>query len=202
MRFTRIENTDSLHVEQDGNDIVLKTAADGTNAPLGRYDMVILAVGIEGSRQAGDIARVFDISTGPGNYYVEEHAKLEPVATTTEGIYIAGCGQGPCDVTTAASQAQAAAGKILSRLVPGKKLVLDPRVAEVDEDKCSGCKSCLTACTYKAITFNTDKNQAVINELLCRGCGVCVATCPSAAIIGRHFTDTQVTEEMKALIQG
>ncbi len=201
VNFLRVEDIDRISILKDNSDITLNYLSDEANKELGKFDMVILSMSMEGSKFAGDIARVFEISTEQGNYFVEEHGKLAPVSTTTEGIYIAGCAQGPHDVSTSVAQGQAAAGKMLSRLIPGQKLVTDPRVSEVDAALCSGCKSCISVCVYKAITFDDQKQQANINEVLCRGCGVCVASCPSSAIIGRHFTDEQLMEEMKALLQ-
>ena len=97
-------------------------------------------------------------------------------------------------------QGQAAAGRVLSRLVPGEKLTLEPMTAVVDEDVCSGCKTCILLCPYKAITYEEKEKQARINEVLCRGCGVCAAACPSGAIKARHFTDRQVFAEIRGLL--
>ena len=77
--------------------------------------------------------------------------------------------------------------------------MLDPAVAEVDSDVCSGCKSCINLCPYKAITYNKEDKKAVVNDVLCKGCGVCVASCPSGAIKAKHFTDRQILEEIKVL---
>ena len=41
---------------------------------------------------------------------------------------------------------------------------------------------------------------AVIEAAVCRGCGICAAECPARAIELRHFTDTQSTAKVGALV--
>ncbi len=87
-------------------------------------------------------------------------------------------------------------------MVPGEKLTLEAMIAVVDEDICSGCKTCIVLCPYKAITHDEKEKQATVNEVLCRGCGVCVAACPSGALKARHFTDKQLMAEIMGLLEG
>jgi heterodisulfide reductase subunit A len=157
---------------------------------------------MEGARDAGAMAQIFDISQGAGEgFFAEENSQVAPVSTAIEGIFIAGCAQGPKDIQSSVAQGQAAAGRILSRLVPGEKLALEPVTAEVDEDLCCGCKLCVGLCSYKAITCDNLKNNVAINKVLCRGCGTCAAACPSGAIKAHHFTDTEVSEEIRGLLR-
>ncbi len=51
--------------------------------------------------------------------------------------------------------------------------------AKVDEEKCTGCESCIEECPSEAIKMADDK--AKINDD-CVDCGVCVDTCPAEAI--------------------
>jgi heterodisulfide reductase subunit A len=164
--------------------------------------MVVLAPAIEGTKGAHHLAEVFDISEDEGGFFFEEHTEVAPVSTARDGIFIAGCAQGPKDIQGSVAQGQAAAGMILSRLVPGEKLPLEPVSAEVDQDLCSTCKLCMGLCCYKAITCDDKKEVVTVNELLCRGCGVCAAACPSAAIKANHFTDAQISAEIKELAKG
>ena len=52
-------------------------------------------------------------------------------------------------------------------------------VAEVEEEKCTGCGNCVRVCIYNAISLEDGK--AVVNEL-CQGCGLCREVCPTKAI--------------------
>jgi heterodisulfide reductase subunit A len=132
---------------------------------------------------------------------VEDNPYVAPVSTTTDGLFIAGCAQGPLDIQGSVAQGRAAAGEVLSRLIPGEKLTLEPMTAQVDDAFCSGCKVCMSLCPYKAITYETAEKNARINEVLCRGCGICPAACPSGAIKAKHFTDGEISAEIEGLMQ-
>ncbi|HLO16107.1 MAG TPA: CoB--CoM heterodisulfide reductase iron-sulfur subunit A family protein, partial [Anaerolineales bacterium] len=60
-------------------------------------DMIILSAGIEPRHDAKEVAKLFGISCSADGWYIERHPKLDPVATMTEGILIAGAVQGPKD---------------------------------------------------------------------------------------------------------
>jgi heterodisulfide reductase subunit A len=164
--------------------------------------MVILAPAIEGAKDASEMAEIFDISQGEGGFFVEENASIAPVSTLRDGVFIAGCAQGPKDIQASVADGQAAAGKILSRLLPGERLVLEPVVAEADSNLCSGCKICIGLCPYKAITHDDTGKHVTINGILCRGCGICAAACPSGAIKANHYTDIEISAEIKGLVGG
>ena len=159
-------------------------------------DMVVLAPAIEPSSDAGKLAEILNISQGDGGFFHEEHPKLAPVSTSMEGIFIAGCAQGPRNIPESIVQAQAVAGRILSSLIPGRKLEPEVKTSEISEAFCVGCQTCLTVCTYGAIYFDEIKRICVVNEVLCRGCGNCVGSCPSGAISTKHFTTLQLHQEV------
>jgi electron transport complex protein RnfB len=52
--------------------------------------------------------------------------------------------------------------------------------AEVDEDECIGCETCLERCQMDAIEMVNEK--AIINLDRCIGCGLCVTTCTTDAM--------------------
>jgi len=52
--------------------------------------------------------------------------------------------------------------------------------AKVDEEKCTGCETCVSECPSEAIKMVDEK--AVVNEETCIDCGVCVDACPEEAI--------------------
>ena len=118
--------------------------------------------------------------------------------TNTDGVFLAGCAQGPRDVPDTVAHAGAAASMAIALLNRGE-VTISPTVANVDEKLCSACKTCLSVCPYQAITFNAEKNVATVNDALCKGCGTCVAACPAAAITGRHFSDEQIVAQIEGL---
>jgi heterodisulfide reductase subunit A len=161
-------------------------------------DMVILMVGMEAREDSHEIARIVNISQDKEGWFIESHPKLEPVATTTDGIFIAGTCVAPKDIPDTVAQARAAAARILGRIAKGK-IEVDAVYSEVNENLCSGCRLCNQLCPYSAIEYLEDKKQSHIISALCKGCGVCVAACPSSAIKGRHFTDQQVLAQVDGL---
>jgi heterodisulfide reductase subunit A len=172
---------------------------------IGRYreipvDMVVLCNALEPQADAAEVGRVFSLNRSPDGFFMERHPKLDPVGTTTDGVYIAGCAQGPKDIPDTVAQAQASAARILSLIGRGE-VVIDPIRASVNEELCGGCKTCLGLCPYTAITFDEERELAVINDALCKGCGTCVAACPASAISGAGFTDEQILAELAGILE-
>lgn len=163
-------------------------------------DMVILSVGLQPQADAGSVASLFGISRTADGFFAEAHPKLRPVETNTDGVFLAGCAQGPRDVPDTVAHAGAAASMAIALLNRGE-VTISPTVANVDEKLCSACKTCLSVCPYTAITFDATANVARVNDALCKGCGTCVATCPAAAIVGRHFSDEQIIATIEGLLR-
>lgn len=161
-------------------------------------DMVVLSLGLEPRKDAVQVAHTFSISRSKDGFFLEKHPKLAPVSTAADGVYIAGSCQGPKDIPDSVAQGAAAAANALS-LIDRKEVELEPTVALIDEESCSGCKICVGLCPYNAITFDNTKNVAEITVALCKGCGVCVASCPSGAIEQQNFTNRQLLAEVEAI---
>jgi len=164
-------------------------------------DMVILSPALESTSDTCRLAELTRISAGDEGFFTEEHEKLGPVSTSTEGVYIAGCSQGPKSLADTITQSEAVTGKILSSLIAGKKIEPEVKVACISEAFCIGCKTCLNVCSYGVITFDETKKISVVNEVICRGCGNCVAACPSGAVTLKHFTYNQIYQELKEAAQ-
>jgi len=162
-------------------------------------DMVILSAGLEPRHDAKELARLFGLSCSADGWFIEKHPKLDPVATMTEGIFIAGCVQGPKDIPQSVVQGAAAAARVLGRIQQGE-IALEPYRASVDEDKCSGCRICNDLCPFNAILFHEDRMVTEINPALCQGCGTCVAACPAGAISGTGFSNEQIMAQIEGLL--
>jgi heterodisulfide reductase subunit A len=162
-------------------------------------DMVILSCALEPRADAEQLARILSLSRKADGFFLEKHPKLDPVATTTDGVFVVGCCQSPKDIPDTVAQASAAAARALALISKGK-VEIEAATATVDEEHCAGCKICIDLCPYKAISFIADKKVSRINEALCKGCGTCVAACPSGAITGRHFTTEQIMAEIEGVL--
>jgi heterodisulfide reductase subunit A len=162
-------------------------------------DMVILSCALEATADAEGLARLFSLSRKADGFFLERHPKLDPVATMTDGVFIAGCCQSPKDIPDTVAQASAAAARALALISKGR-VEIEAATAIVDEAHCAGCRICVDLCPYKAISFDEEKKVSRINEAVCKGCGVCVAACPSGAIAGRHFTTAQIMAEIEGVL--
>jgi heterodisulfide reductase subunit A len=159
-------------------------------------DMVVLATGARPARGAQEIARLFSVSQGKEGFFTEAHPKLRPVDTTTDGVFLAGCCQGPKDIPDTVAQASAAASRALILLSQGE-VEIEPVTAEVIAERCSGCGECVLSCAYSAITVEDGK--AVVNAALCKGCGTCAGACLAKAIVLHHFTDEELVAELEGI---
>jgi heterodisulfide reductase subunit A len=162
-------------------------------------DMVILATALEPRSDAAEVAKLLTITQSADGFFLERHPKLDPVATMTAGVFIAGCCQGPKDIPDAVAQASAAATRVLALISKGR-VELEAATAVIDEEKCSGCRICNLLCPYSAISFIEDEKVSRINEALCKGCGTCVAACPSVAITHKQFTTEEITAEIEGVL--
>jgi heterodisulfide reductase subunit A2 len=162
-------------------------------------DMVILSAALEPRGDHKETAQKFGLSCSADGWMIERHPKLDPVATMTEGIFIAGCVQGPKDIPASVAQGAAAAARVLGK-IQQKEIALEPVRASIDEDKCSGCRICNDLCPFNAIVFHSDRMVSEINPALCQGCGTCVAACPAGAISGTGFSDDQILAQLNGLL--
>jgi heterodisulfide reductase subunit A len=163
-------------------------------------DMVILSAGLEKRHDADEVAHTFGISCSSAGFFIEKHPKLDPVATMTEGVYIAGACAGPKDIPASVAQGAAAAARVLNVIQQGTVL-MEPIKAVIDEERCSGCRVCNNLCPYGAIDFIAEEKVSRVNAALCKGCGTCVAACPSQVISGQHFTYEQIRAEIDGILE-
>ena len=162
-------------------------------------DMVVLGVGLEPHSETEGLRRMFNLSCSSEGWFLERHPKLAPVSTFTDGVFLAGCCQGPKDIPDTVAQAGAAAAEAFALIDKGH-VEQEPNTAYILADECSGCKSCIPLCPYTAISFDEASKKAIINETLCKGCGTCVASCPSGSIVQNLFEDAEIFSEIDGLL--
>ena len=154
-------------------------------------DMVVLATAMVPSQGVKDLAAKLRATVDKHGFLTEAHIKLYPVESSTKGIYLAGCGQGPKDISDTVSQASATASKIQA-LLSTDRLLQDPLIAYVDEQICSGCGICVEVCPYEARQMDSRKGISIVHSALCQGCGACIAACPNNACELRNTRAGQV----------
>jgi len=171
-------------------------------------DLVVLNVCMIPSASADSVQSVLKIPRGIEGFFSEAHAKLRPLETPSEGIFLAGTCQGPKDITDSAAMGSAAAAKAAIPLARGK-VDVEPTVAFVYEELCKGCGRCEEVCEYGAIKVEEAQPFvkvptliAKVTEAKCKGCGSCAVNCPVGAIAMKHFTDKQVSAMVTAATGG
>jgi len=158
---------------------------------------VVLAVGMVPGASSAAVSSLLKLSQSADKFLLEAHPKLRPVDTASDGIFLAGCCQGPKDIPDTVAQASGAAARACIPLSQGK-VKTEAQVAQVDEKLCRACGFCIEVCPYEAIGLKriegagTARDVAAVNEVLCKGCGACAAACLSGAIQQKSFTDEQL----------
>ncbi|MBN1121940.1 MAG: CoB--CoM heterodisulfide reductase iron-sulfur subunit A family protein [Anaerolineae bacterium] len=162
-------------------------------------DMVVLMAAMEPYDDAVEVSHRFGIGCSEAGFFTEKHPKLDPVATMTDGVFIAGACAGPKDIPESVEQGAAAAARVLTLIGQGE-IEIEPIRATIDEDRCSGCRICNNLCPYSAIEFVEDLGVSRVNPALCKGCGTCVAACPSQVIEGQHFTFDSIMAQIEGVL--
>lgn len=152
-----------------------------------QVDLVVLAVGMEPG-DVSDLTEMMKLPVGADRFLQEVHPKLRPVELANTGILLAGTCQAPMDTGEACGAAQAASVKVANLLTRGY-IELDPFVADVNPERCTGQGACVEICPIEnavAVVETEIKGEkrpmAQVNAALCTGCGVCVAACEANAI--------------------
>jgi heterodisulfide reductase subunit A-like polyferredoxin len=198
--YRRRDLSDPIEVTKKGGKLIVKSKGH----PDTEADLVVLATGIVPRKDNIELARILNINQSADGFFLEAHPKLRPVDTFTDGIFLAGCCQGPKDVPDTVAQASGAASRACD-ILSKKQLEIEATVANVNESLCRGCGFCVDACPYKAIEleevnrFGHKVMVAKVNEALCKGCGSCSAACLNGAISHLGFTDGQILSMIKAL---
>jgi heterodisulfide reductase subunit A-like polyferredoxin len=196
--FTRYDNDSLPDVSADG---ALKV---GYRDPyVGRDmevapDLLVLATPTIPSEGNDKTSLLLKVPLTAEGFFLEAHVKLRPVDFSSEGIFLCGSAHYPKGIEEAISQAYAAAGRAASILAK-PALKAGGVVAEVDQEKCAACLTCVRVCPYEVPIIDVATKKAKIEAAACQGCGVCVAECPAKAIVLHHYTDAQIFAKEEAL---
>jgi heterodisulfide reductase subunit A len=191
--------------DPEDHTVVVKVEDTLTATPMDyEADLVVLGVGLEPRKDVREIIDLFKLSQSTDGFFLEAHPKLRPVDTASDGIFLAGCCQGPKDIPDTVAQAKGAASSALILIASGKVKV-EAQVSYVTSSECRGCGFCVEVCPFGAIEL-VDENRmgnivqvALVNEALCKGCGSCAAACLSGAIQPRSFKDEQILPQIAVL---
>ncbi len=188
-------------IEEDpGTRNLVITVENTTAGRLERHelDMVVLSVGVQPPKDLAKISGLLTLSKTSDGFFMESHPKLKPVDAPTRGVYFAGFCESPKDIKDSVCQAGASASRAGALLNAGN-IHIEAITSRIDEAACTKCGLCASVCPYGAIVWKKG-DPAVVVEAACAGCGACGATCKFGAITMRHFTDDQITAQVRAVL--
>jgi heterodisulfide reductase subunit A len=181
---------------------LILTVEDTTTGELKKHEveMVILSIGVVPPKDMDRTQQQLTLQKSADGFFLEAHPKLKPVDAATQGIFFAGCAEGPKDIKDSVTQASAAAARA-NRLMQAGEVMVEAITSMVDPDLCTSCGICARVCPYHAISVDTKKKTpAVIVEAACAGCGTCASECPYGAISMKHFTDQQIMAQIESAL--
>ena len=203
VKFIRVK-LENRRVSEDPktNDLTVYGETEDGKPVSAHVEMVILANAAIPTGTAPELAKILDIPLGKDGFFVECQPKIRPTDTSVPGIFIAGACQGLKDIPYSVAQGSAAAAQVAS-VLSKESWTVEPLVAKVDEDLCSGCRICESACGFHAINFEKigEKSVAKIAEGLCHGCGICGSACPMDAITMPNYSDGQMVAQIQAVVE-
>ena len=159
-----------------------------------RPDILMLAAATLPNPDNETLAKILKVPLSKDKFYLEAHMKLRPVDFATDGIYLCGLAHSPKFIEECIAQASGAVARA-STILSKDFYEVEGIVSQVNEEKCTGCGTCLTICPYDAMEKNAE-GIAKTNIVLCKGCGTCVASCPERAIRLPGFTDEQLIAQV------
>ena len=164
-----------------------------------RPDLLVLAAATLPNPDNETIAKILKVPLSKDRFFLEAHMKLRPVDFATDGIYLCGLAHSPKFIEECIAQASGAVARA-STILSKDNYEVEGIVSQVNEQKCTGCGTCLTICPYGAME-KTAEGFAKTNIVLCKGCGTCVASCPERAVRLPGFTDEQLIAQVANAIK-
>jgi heterodisulfide reductase subunit A len=203
VKFIRVK-LENRRVSEDPktSDLTVYGETEDGKPVSAHVEMVVLANAAIPTETAPELAKILDIPLGKDGFFVECQPKIRPTDTSIPGIFMAGACQGLKDIPYSVAQGSAAAAQVAS-VLSKESWTVEPLVAKVNEDLCSGCRICESACGFHAINFEKigEKSVAKIAEGLCHGCGICGSACPMDAITMPNYSDGQMVAQIQAVAE-
>ena len=143
------------------------------------------------------LSKLLKVPLQAGRFLPGGARQAAPRRFRQRGIFLAGAAHYPKSLDESIGQAYAAAGRAAAILAK-QALKAGGIVAEVDQEKCAACLTCVRVCPYEVPRIDPEAKKAHIEAAACQGCGVCVSECPAKAIELHHYTDAQIFAKEEA----
>jgi heterodisulfide reductase subunit A-like polyferredoxin len=161
-----------------------------------RPDWIALSAAIRPAAESRSLAQTLKLPFDADGFFLEAHIKLRPLDFANAGMFLCGLGHGPKSLEESIAQAKGAAARAATVLAQKQTMVGGP-VAEVNEELCVACLTCLRVCPFGVPRIN-ERHFAQIDPAACRGCGNCASACPQGAIQVGHYLDEQYLALLEA----
>ncbi|HTQ10353.1 MAG TPA: CoB--CoM heterodisulfide reductase iron-sulfur subunit A family protein [Fimbriimonadaceae bacterium] len=193
------DNPPEVRADKDRLAVSVADLLDGGDRVEIPVDLTVLVTAMV-PRSGDHLVDTLKLPTSKSGFLNEIHPKLRPVETVINGMLIAGAAQGPKTISEAVSSSLAAVTKSAALLVKGY-VDLEPFVAKVDAERCTGCGECVAACPYEALQMRTMEKREIaeVTPSLCKAGGACVPACPEGALDLVGYTDREITAMIDAL---
>lgn len=122
-------------------------------------------------------AKAFSINLYEDGHFRLGNVSRGPVTSMRNGVFLCGTASRALLPREMDTSARAAA----TRAVTASQTPLMLNSAEVNEEKCASCMTCVRVCLFHAPSIN-EKGKSEICRDLCQSCGLCVNLCPASAI--------------------
>ena len=203
VKFTRVK-LENRRVTEDPktNNLTIHAETENEEIVTVHAEMVVLANAAIPTQTSPEIAKILGLQLGKDGFFIECQPKIRPTDTSVPGIFMAGACQGLKDIPYSVAQGSAAAAQVAS-VLSRDSWSIEPLIAQINEDLCSGCGVCESACSYRAISLQRkgDKSVAKVADGLCRGCGICSSACPMDAVKMPNYSDNQIVAQIQAVTE-
>ena len=156
-------------------------------------DVLVLSSAIRNNPASADLVNQLKLPLDSDGFFLEAHLKLRPLDFASEGMYLCGLAHSPKFIEETISQARGAAARAAA-VLSKDFLTLSGIVAQVDEEKCATCLTCVRVCPFDVPVVR--EHAAYIDPANCQGCGSCASACPGRAIQVGHYKDEQVLAKL------
>ena len=167
-------------------------------------DLVVLSTPLVAHEGVQELAQILKVPVDEHGFFLEAHVKLRPLDFATDGVYVAGTARWPSHLEETITQAYGAAARAAT-ILSKDHVTSSGVVAQVNELMCRGCSRCVEICEFGApslVEVSPGVSVARVNPVMCKGCGACASVCPTGAMSAMHFTDSQVSAMVRAVLAG
>jgi heterodisulfide reductase subunit A len=190
-------------VESDGQYLYVHAEDSQADELLAiKTDMVVLSMSMVSSPGVKELAEKLKINIDESGYFKSLYSKFKTTETKQAGVFVAGTAISPADIPTTKTRAGYAASHLDMLLSKGTVKKRFP-IAEIDNDKCTLCEICVTACPFGAIEAVEVANPGIkvqVTPTACVGCGQCASSCPASAITIDYYAEDQILAQVEGLL--